>query len=75
MESSTKTLQYCVRQCVDFPLIRGNEAVLNIEIRGSKTMAPAVMNVLDFSLFGGYCGLVAVLLLYGSDEKSGVGES
>jgi hypothetical protein len=35
-------------------------------------MAPVVMNVLDFSLVGGYSGLVAVLLLlYGSDEQSG----
>jgi hypothetical protein len=61
---------------VDFPLIRGSGAVLLSEIRGRKMMAPAVMNVLDFSLCGGYWGLVAVLLLlYGIDVKPGVGRS
>jgi hypothetical protein len=39
-------------------------------------MSPAVMNVLDFSLVGGYWGLVTVLLLLcGSDKKPGVGRS
>jgi hypothetical protein len=33
-------------------------------------MTPVVMNDLDFSLFGGYWALVAVvLLLFGSNEK------
>jgi hypothetical protein len=57
---------------VDFPLIRRRAAVSRTEIRGGVAMLPAVMNVLDFSLSGGYWALVAViLLLYGRDEKAG----